>query len=304
MLGEFVTRLSTGGRMGARQLVGVGFRLMALWLCFGATQAAGIVSWLQNRRGAFSMTPHLGLWMLLTGVGVALALWALSGVLAAALTHGLPDETKPRWSPLDAVAVGCVLMGLWWLKDCLVPLAALWLNALASSSEMGQSVIAWLGAQGRTEAGRYLAQMAVAGYFVARPYPIARWLLRHAPVIPQTPVSVEPFDVVLRRSRELGLRQVARPDIVESVVSALASHPDATSRLPEVIALLGYEDNHLTRQAAAHAITRMGRGAAVHARDVASEQLRVESDANVTSRLRELIELAGSINADGEVAST
>lgn len=286
--------------MGARQLVGVGFRLMAIWLCFGATQAAGIVSWLQSRRGAFLMTPHLGFWMVLVGAGVALILWALSGVFAAALTRGLASDAKPRWAPLDAVAVGCVLMGLWWLKDSLVPLAALWLNALASSSEMGQSVVAWLGTQGRTEAGQYLAQMAAAGFFVVRPYPIARWLLRHAPVIPEVPVSVEPFDTVLRRACELGLRQIARPDIVESVVSALAGHPQVAFHLPRVIELLRYEDNHLTRQAAAQAIIRVGRGAALRARDVATGQLRVESDPNTVSSLRELVEFAGT----GEAGDT
>jgi len=191
---------------------------------------------------------------------------------------------------MDIVAVGCVLMGLWWLKGAIFPLGALWLQAVGASSETGQSAIAWLGLQGKIVASQDIAQIVVAAFFVSRPYRIAGWILRHAPEVREE--THEPFRLLLQRMRELGMRQVARPDIVADLVRHLARHPEVIDRVPELEALLRYGSNPITRSVAARAIVEIGPGAAARVRDTAASQLAEEVVPEVERDLRTLVALA------------
>lgn len=223
-------------------------------------------------------------------VGVALIVWALSAPVARGLMSGLVGTPEPRFSPMDIVAVGCVLMGLWWLKGAILPLGVLWLQAVSSSSEVGQSAQAWLGTRGKLIAAQDIAQIAVAAFFISRPYRIASWVLRHAPVVREP--APEPFDLLLRRARELGLRQLAGPEVVSHLTGLLALHPEVLDRLPELEALLRYAPNPQTRSAAARAIVEIGIGAAVRVKDTAAGQLAVEVVAEVMEDLKALVDLA------------
>ena len=163
--------------MAARQLVAVGFRLFAIWLCVAALQTFGIIVSLKRMIESFGNAPWLGLWLVGIFIGVAIIVWALSGPLAHLLTVGLSKAEATRLSPADLVAVGCVLMGLWWIKEATVPLVGLWLKAVALSPESGQTAFAWLGANGKITAGLDLLQVGIGAYFVSQPHKIAARLI-------------------------------------------------------------------------------------------------------------------------------
>ncbi len=175
--------------MTARQFVTVGFRLFAIWLCVGAFQVFGITESLKRMSAGWGDTSLLGLSLGGLFIGVALIVWALSGPLARALTFGIAKAEDSKLSASDLVAVGCVLMGLWWLKEALIPLIGLWLKAVALSPQSGQTAFAWLGVAGKLTAGMDLMQIGVGAFFVSRPYQIAGWLIRSAPQSPQSQIA-------------------------------------------------------------------------------------------------------------------
>jgi len=192
-----LTRLAQGEVMSARQLVAVGFRLFAIWVCVGAFQLFAITAALKNMSATWSNPWWMGTLIVGVCVGVALIVWMLSGTMARGLMSGLTKIPETRFSPFDIVVVGCVLMGLWWLKESIVPLVVLWLKAVALSSDSGQSAFTWLGAGGKLTAAMDLMQIGIGAFFVCRPYSIARWVLRHAPVVSDAAAEPpQPFDAV------------------------------------------------------------------------------------------------------------
>lgn len=284
--------------MGAKQLLAVGFRLFAVWICFGALQFVALLASVRRMQSTFGNELWLGVVVVGASAGVALIVWVTSGPLASGLMSGLVRRSpEPKFSPVDVVAVSCVLMGLWWLKEAVFPLGAIWLRAVAASSETGQSAAAWLGAQGKIAVGQDVAQIAVAAFFVSRPYRIAGWILRHAPAIREE--APEPFHVLLRRARELGLRQVARPDIMAALAGELAGHPLVLEHLDELGALLRYGANPLTRMVAAQSIVEIGVGAAVRVRGSAASQLAEEVVPEVLDNLKAVVALADKQNEMG-----
>jgi len=279
--------------MGARQLVAVGFRLFAIWLCVGAFQLFAITAALKNMAVTWSNPWWIGTLVVGVCVGVGLVVWTLSGTMARGLMSGLAKTPEARFSPLDIVVLGCVLMGLWWLKESIVPFVGLWLKAVAMSSDTGQSAFTWLGVAGKVAAAMDLIQIGIGVFFVCRPYSIARWVLRHAPVISDAAVDpTEPFDALLRRAKELGVRQVARPDIVANLIELIATHPDVLRRFAELQELLQYKLNPSTRSAAGRAIVLLGPGVAMQAKATAATQLIEEDVAEVVRDLTALIALA------------
>lgn len=165
----------------ARKLVAVGFRLFAIWLCVGAFQAFGLLVAVRKMVSNLGDSPWLGMWIVGALIGIAVIVWGLSGPLSRVLTFGMPKIEEAGISASDLVAVGCVLMGLWWLKEATIPLLALWLKAVALSPETGQSAFAWLGVQGKVSAGLDALQIGIGVYFVTQPYKIATRLIRNVP---------------------------------------------------------------------------------------------------------------------------
>ncbi|WP_130620875.1 hypothetical protein [Dyella amyloliquefaciens] len=160
-----------------RQLVTVGFRLFAIWLCITAFQAFGLIASVRKVTSSWGDSPWLGMWIVGIFIGVAIIVWAISTPLSRMLTYGMSRVEDARVSATDLVAVGCVLMGLWWLKEATFPLLGLWLKAVALSPEAGQTAFALLGAEGKVAAGLDLLEIGVGSYFVMRPYKIARRLI-------------------------------------------------------------------------------------------------------------------------------
>jgi hypothetical protein len=164
--------------MTARQIVAVGLRLFALWLCLAAIQLFWTARALQKMTAEWGNPTLLGLSLVGLSVAIAVIVWIMSGPLSRWLVSGLGKMENVRPSTVDLLAVGCILMGLWWLKEALFPLLRLWINAVAFASESGESAFRWLGSGGKLSVAIEILQIVVAGFFVRGAYPIARWLLR------------------------------------------------------------------------------------------------------------------------------
>ena len=164
--------------MTARQIVAVGLRLFALWLCLAAFQIFWTAQALKRMTAEWGNPSLLGLSLVGLFVAIATVVWVMSGPLSRWLVSGLGKMENVTPSTVDLLAVGCMLMGLWWLKEALLPLIRLWINAVAFASESGESAFRWLGDGGKLSVAIDILQIVIAGFFVRGAYPIARWLLR------------------------------------------------------------------------------------------------------------------------------
>ena len=168
--------------MTVRQLIGIGLRLLAMWLCLNAFVGYGLVLASANNRvdhGSFS--PAVVEFMVVIAFELmALVLWFFSNHIAGALLSGFSKDVEIRIRPSDLVVVGCVLMGLWWLKDATLPLLSLWLRSIfLSSTTTDQSTLEMMSTSIRINCGLYLLQIAVALILIYRSRRIASWLLQY-----------------------------------------------------------------------------------------------------------------------------
>ncbi len=162
----------------ARQWVIVGFRLFALWLVVAAFQSYTLVSTAQRMAAAgMDDSPWFAIAIVGMFLGVAIVVWALSTPLSGLITTGLPPVEGSRAAAVDMAAVGCVLMGLWWIKDATIPLLGMWVKAIALAPETGQSAFALLGMEGKAAMGLHVLQIGIGVFFIARPYVIASRLV-------------------------------------------------------------------------------------------------------------------------------
>ncbi|MBD8897830.1 hypothetical protein [Rhodanobacter sp. DHG33] len=281
--------------MKSKSIVAVGFRLYAIWLGVSALQLllASFAFERQSMMHPYGASPWLG-WLLAAAFGLAaLIVWALSGWIAARMLAGVTDEGDARITRFDFVVIGCVLMGLWWLKESVVPFAGLWLKAFVNSPELGKSAFNWLLENAKVTMLTELLQISLALVSILRASSIAKWILRHVPHVPDiVPERPEPFENLLRRLKELGLRQVARRDIVAKLVEQVATHPDAYLHLEDLTGLLHYEANSLTRSASARVIARLGSEAARKSKNSAITRLADEESPEVKGDLTALVALA------------
>ena len=159
--------------MTIRQLVTVALRLFALWMCVAALQILGILTALRNMSATYANSPVLVIVLVGIFLGLGLILWWLSGPLAGGLLTGLVKTDDVRFTGYDMIVGGCVLMGLWWLKESLVPFIGLILKAFALSSQSGQSAFEWLGTPGQIAIGMEALQVVVSVIFICFPTRIA-----------------------------------------------------------------------------------------------------------------------------------
>jgi hypothetical protein len=177
--------------MTARQIVAVGLRLFALWLCLGAFEIFWTAQALRKMTAEWGSPSLLGLSLVGLFVAIAVVVWIMSGPLSRWLVSGLGKMEDVKPSTVDLLAIGCMLMGLWWLKEALLPLVKLWINALSLAPESGVSAFNWLQSSGKLSVAIDILQIVIAGFFVRCAYPIARWLLRRERSSPQ-PEQVDP----------------------------------------------------------------------------------------------------------------
>ncbi|GLQ95735.1 hypothetical protein [Dyella mobilis] len=165
--------------MSARQCVALGLRLFAIWMCLDAIQAAlfMVASGTSDTAPPFWWQKILGILVTLI---VALIVWVLSGPVARGLMSRLEDVPDTKFSAHQAVVVGCVLMGLWWLEQSIFVVVVEWLRTLSVSPEYGQSAKDWLRTDHKITLFSGLLQIGVSLFFVCCPHVIANAVLRRA----------------------------------------------------------------------------------------------------------------------------
>ncbi|HTV86618.1 MAG TPA: hypothetical protein VME63_14555 [Dyella sp.] len=164
--------------MTPKHFVAVCLRLFALWLIISGLQLFFIATALKTFNTELGSSP---IWMFAVIWSVilliAFILWIFSAPLATGLLSGVPRPQASSLSLGDIIVAGCVLLGLWWLKEALIPFLNLWFKAVALSSD-GQSVFASFGPTGKISMTLYLVEMIAGCFFVSRPFDIARWVIR------------------------------------------------------------------------------------------------------------------------------
>lgn len=163
--------------MTPKNFVAVCLRLFALWLVIGGVQVFAIAEAIKQFNEHFITDP---LWIVLLVMaiflGAAFLLWILSAPIATKLLSGVPSPNLPGLSMGQIIVAGCVLMGLWWLKEALIPLLGWWLKALVLSGVNNQSALDALGPTGKVSTVIHLIEIAVGLFFVLRPFDVAKWV--------------------------------------------------------------------------------------------------------------------------------
>lgn len=164
--------------MDAKYITTLGLRLFAVWFCVGAFQLFGMIESLKKMSASFSQSPWLSLSVIGVAISIAILLWILSRPIAGLLTFDLSKQRSPTpLSMADLVVVGCVLMGLWWLKNALLPFVEFWLTAVARASYSDESALATLDSKDKITIALDLLRIAIALLFICRPRRIAQWVL-------------------------------------------------------------------------------------------------------------------------------
>ncbi|RUL67697.1 hypothetical protein [Dyella choica] len=164
--------------MTPKHFVAVCLRLFALWLIISGLQLFFIASALKAFNTQLGNSP---IWMFALVWSVifliAFILWIFSAPLATGLLSGVPRPQTPSLSLGDIIVAGCILLGLWWIKEALIPFLTLWFKVVALSHD-GNSAFEALGSSGKISMALYLLEMTAGVFFVSRPFQIARWVIR------------------------------------------------------------------------------------------------------------------------------
>jgi uncharacterized membrane protein len=166
--------------MTPKHFIAVCLRLFALWLVIGGFQVFAIAEAVKQVNEYLIGDPVWLIWLVMAVFLVtAFLLWILSAPIATKLLSGVPAPKAPGLSMGDIIVAGCVLMGLWWLKEALIPLFSLWLRAFALSGD--HSVIDLLGPAGKVSTVLHLIEIVIGLFFVLRPFDIAKWVAGRIP---------------------------------------------------------------------------------------------------------------------------
>lgn len=166
--------------MTPKHFIAVCLRLFALWMVIGGFQVLVIAEAIKQFNEHLIGDP---VWMVALVMAVflvaAFMVWILSAPIATKLLSGVPPP-KSSGSPTGNIIVaGCVLMGLWWLKEALIPLLSLWMRAFALSGS--QSAMELMGPTGKISTVLHLIEIAFGLFFLLRPFDVAKWVLRRMP---------------------------------------------------------------------------------------------------------------------------
>jgi hypothetical protein len=166
--------------MTIRQVVAVGLRFFAIWLCFNAL--GGFLFMLKaEQANGLGSTPGAS-YILGSMLALAVVVWMAAPYIGGAMVSGLRQSEPSQLSLADLVTAGCVLLGLWWLKEGVAGLTYTWLRAQMISSVSGQSAYASMDAATRAQAGYHLGEALLAAWLLARPFVVPRWVLGRARV--------------------------------------------------------------------------------------------------------------------------
>ena len=163
--------------MTARQLVVVGLRFFSIWLCIKALQAVVYLANLRHADGLGQAAPSM-YYMIGFLLSAAVVVWMTARQLAGAVLSGVPVNDACSPSLANLVAAGCVLMGLWWLKDAVAGLADSWVKAQVLAATTGQSAFSSMALEARVRTGYFLGEGLAAAVLVGRPFAVTRRVLR------------------------------------------------------------------------------------------------------------------------------
>jgi hypothetical protein len=163
-----------------KHFIAICLRLFALWLIIGGFQVFAISEAVRQFNEHLIGDP---VWLVLLIMAiflvVAFLLWVFSSPIATKLLSGVAAPKVSALSMSDIIVAGCVLMGLWWLKEALIPLVGLWLRAFALSGD--QPAINVLGPSGKVSTVLHLIEIVFGLFFVLRPFDIAKWITGRIP---------------------------------------------------------------------------------------------------------------------------
>lgn len=170
--------------MTVRDLVSVGLRFFALWLLLAAFKTFEMLRSVEsmapvvaNAAAVGDVVRSMGLVIALT-VAAACLLWIACRPISYVLTRGAVSVERIELTPGNMVAAGCALLGLWGLKQSLIPLIEIWVSGSLNSRLSGLSMVATLSSQERIRAVSELAELGLSLVFLCRPYQIGALVLR------------------------------------------------------------------------------------------------------------------------------
>lgn len=172
--------------MTVRELVSIGLRFFALWLLFGAFQTFEMLMSVERTMRAEAGV--VGIETVVRGVGFVIALlvataillWIACRPLGYVLTQGAVSPQNIHLTPDGIVTAGCALLGLWGVKQSLIPLIEVWVMGMLNSRLSGTSIFDPLSINERVNAAAHLAGLIISLIFLCRPYRISAVVLRPA----------------------------------------------------------------------------------------------------------------------------
>jgi hypothetical protein len=170
--------------MTVRELVSVGLRFFALWLLLAAFQTFEMLMSIErsmrmqaNAVGIGALVGSVGTVIALL-VAVAVLLWIACRPIGFVLTKGAVSQQTMHLTADGIFAAGCALLGLWGVKQSLIPLIEIWVMGMLNSQLGGMSVLDTLSLNQKINAASQLAGLLVSLIFLCRPYQISALVLR------------------------------------------------------------------------------------------------------------------------------
>ncbi|RDS86652.1 hypothetical protein [Dyella psychrodurans] len=170
--------------MTVRELVSVGLRFFALWLLLAAFQTFEMLMSVQrtmhaeaNLVGIRTVVSSIGLGIALL-VATAALLWITCRPLGYVITRGAVSPQNIHLTPHGIVTAGCALLGLWGLKESLIPLIKIWVLGALNSQLSDTSILGTLSIEQKINATSQLAELGLSLFFLCRPYQISALVLR------------------------------------------------------------------------------------------------------------------------------
>lgn len=170
--------------MTVRELVAVGLRFFALWLLLASFQTfemlMSVERTMRMEATAVGIRPLVGSIGLVIALLVATAavLWIACRPLGYMFTQGAVSPQHIQLAPEGIVTAGCALLGLWGIKQSLIPLIEIWVSGVLNSHLSGVSVLDTLSLHEKINAASQLAGFVVSLIFLCRPYQISVLVLR------------------------------------------------------------------------------------------------------------------------------
>lgn len=165
--------------MGERRSVALGLRLFAIWLVIDAVQLLALYLPLE---GVVPISPVPAVILGGATVIAAIVVWAFSSALSKRLMPDLADVPEPKPGTKQWLAIGCVLMGLFWVKTATISLIVSVTQFAYFSHKAEANWIGTLTSAGSFRAFAHLLELMAGLVLVCAPRAVTDWLIRRMPL--------------------------------------------------------------------------------------------------------------------------